>query len=379
MIISTLQENLKKALFVTSGIAEKNINLPILNSLKINAINKNIELISTNLEIGIIYNLRGQVKEDGEIIIDAKTLYNYVNLLPSKQINLESKNKNLEIHCDTYQTKINTEMNDDFPLIPQIEDDDYFIFNLGEFRKAISQVVFAVNYNENKPDISSVFFQFQDQELILAGTDTYRLAERKIKIKSKKNQKTESEEESIKKIIIPIKTIQEINRILSGLDPDLEKTEIKCVFNDNQVQFSFENLKIISKLINGRYPDYKQIIPQDIRTTVIINRDELLRALKVSALFSEKETNDVCIDFPENKNQVIVSSNLNQKGENITYLEANVNGKDNGIKINIRYILDGLQVIREKKIKLEIIDGESPCIMRGPLEKDFLYLIMPIQ
>jgi len=139
-------------------------------------------------------------------------------------------------------------------------------------------------------------------------------------------------------------------------------------------------MELVSRLIEGQYPDYKQIIPFNIRTKILINRMEFIRAIKVSALFSKTGINDVNLDFPGGVNKVIISSTSGQTGENITEIETAVSGEDNAITLNYRYLLDGLNNIEEENVRLEIIDNNTPCILR-PEGKDsrYLYIIMPIK
>ncbi|MCX6796577.1 MAG: hypothetical protein NTW06_03710, partial [Candidatus Falkowbacteria bacterium] len=148
---------------------------------------------------------------------------------------------------------------------------------------------------------------------------------------------------------------------------------------DNQVLFSLGNTELISRLIEGQYPDYRQIIPSRSETAATINREELTRAVKAAALFSKSGINDINLDFPLGKNKIIISSASSQTGENITELDAIVNGKDNGMVINYRYLLDGINSAEGENIKINIIDGNTPCVIKGEKEEGYIYIIMPIK
>jgi len=143
--------------------------------------------------------------------------------------------------------------------------------------------------------------------------------------------------------------------------------------------FSFGNVELISRLIEGQYPDYKQIIPSNHETSALLSKDELVRAIKAAAIFSKSGVNDINLDFPEGKNKIVVSSTSSQVGENITNLEAMVNGKDNGVVVNYRYLLDGVNNIHEDNIRIEVINGNTPCVISGEKEKKYLYIVMPIK
>jgi DNA polymerase-3 subunit beta len=218
-----------------------------------------------------------------------------------------------------------------------------------------------------------VLFSFDKNKLVLAATDSYRLAEKEIELLGE--QKKDGEEQ---KIIVPAKTVQEILRIISGLE-NSGVEEMLFYVGDNQILFVADGTEVFSRLIEGQYPDYKQIIPASAKTTAIVSRAELTRAIKASALFSKTGINDVNLDFPEGQNKIIISSASGNSGENIASIEAEVRGVDNGIVVNYQYLLDGLNNIDEDNIKVEIIDSNTPCLIKPLNEKGYLYIIMPIK
>lgn len=374
MKISSLQENLKSGLLSVSHIAGKNINLPILNNILLKAEDGNIKLVSTDLEMGIITIIRGKIEKEGSFTVDAKIISDYVSLLPNKKIDLEKKENRLVVKCDNYKTTVNGQGADEYPLIPQIDKKIYYKADIEEFKQSLAQVIFAVSNSETRIELSGVLFDFTDKALVMAATDSYRLAEKKLKIttNSKENHK----------IIVPAKTLQELARILSGYRAGGETAdgaEIKFYVSDNQILFTVFNIELISRLIEGQYPDYKQIIPLKSETKVFINRPELVRAVKASSLFSKSGINDVNLDLPADKNKLIVSSASSQAGENTVELEATVSGKDNGMVINHRYLLDGLNNIDGENIKIDIVNSATPCVLRPEKDEDYLYIIMPIK
>ncbi|MCK4540042.1 DNA polymerase III subunit beta [Candidatus Parcubacteria bacterium] len=373
MKISSLQENFKNGLFIVSHIAGKNVNLPILNNVMIKSMQGDIKLITTDLEIGIVTRVRGKVEEDGEFTIEAKILSDYISLLPNQKVDLEINKNNALIKCENYKTVIRGESAEEYPLVPEIEKEIYFKTNINDFKKALSQVIFAVSGSETRMELSGVFFSFNKKKLIMAATDSYRLAERIISIE------TNTKEE--KNVIIPAKALQEVIRIISVLkNEDLnENNDIIFYLSDNQILFTIGSTEVVSRLIEGQYPDYKQIIPVNRETKAKIDRAELLRAVKAAALFSKIGINDINLDFPENKNKIIVSSASGQTGENIAELDAETTGKDNGIVVNYKYVLDGINNIDSEKIVIEIIDGNTPCVLKGENNNNYAYIIMPIK
>jgi DNA polymerase III subunit beta len=372
--IFSLQENLKQGLALVGHISGKNINLPILNNVLIKAEEGKIKLITTNLEVGISSVIRGKIEGEGLFTVNSKIISDCINLLPNKKIGLEQSGNDLLVDCENYQAKVRGQSAEEFPLIPEVDRKNYFSAEAEEVKKAISQIIFATAMSETRLELSGVLFVFSGNNLIMAATDSYRLAEKKIKIKSN------SEED--KKIIVPAKTLQELLRILSvslGDEVEEKTSEIKFYISENQILFTYGSTELVSRLIEGQYPDYQQIIPNNSKTKISINQQELVRAVKMASLFSKTGINDVNLDFPVGKNQVVISSVSGQTGENITNLEAKVSGDDNSIVVNYRYLLEGLNNIEKETVKIEIIDSNTPCVIRPEQDESYVYIIMPIK
>lgn len=376
MKFSSLQENLKNALQVTGHLSGKNINLPILNNVLVEAKEGEIKFIATDLEIGVVSQVRGKIEKEGAFTVDARIISEYISLLPNKKVDIELKENELLIKSENYKTNIKGMAADDYPLIPYIEKKESYRVDIGDFKKALNQIVFAVSNSETRMELTGVLFNFNDNNLILASTDSFRLAEKRIKVKNESTDKTE------KNIIIPVKTVQEIMKIISVVKNENfeeKNSNIEFFLSENQVLITIGNTELVSRLIEGVYPDYHQIIPQKSETVVLINRIELIRAIKAASIFSKSGSNDVNLDFPSGKNQVVISSSSGQSGDNITELEAVVNGQDNGILVNYRYLLDGLNAIDKENVKIEITNSNTPCLIRGEGDEDYLYIVMPIK
>ncbi|PIR93402.1 DNA polymerase III subunit beta [Candidatus Falkowbacteria bacterium CG10_big_fil_rev_8_21_14_0_10_43_10] len=382
MKFSCTQENLKKGLLNIVHVAGKNINLPILSNVLIEVSN-NIKFTSTDLEIGVVSSVRGKIEKEGKTTINAKLFTDYINLLPNKRVDVELINNEILIKCENYKTKINAENADDYPIIPAIEKENYYSFEFEEFKKAVNEVIFAAAADETRIELSGVYFEFHQNELILAATDSYRLAERKIKYK----EKPEEQKDIIKKIIIPTKTLQEAIRI-SSTSQDIEVSsdepnhKIKIYITENQILFTYDEVELVSRVIEGQYPDYRQIIPstdEKNRTLVSIGRQDLIRAIKASSLFSKANINDVHFDFPKAKNQAVISSVGSQKGESTVELPIEIIGMDNGVVLNYKYLLDGLNSLNSDEVVLEIVNSNTPVSLKAKNRQDYLYIIMPIR
>ncbi len=373
MYFISLQENLKRGLNIVGHITTKNINLPILNNILIKAEEGNIELVSTNLEIGITHQIRGKIENEGQFTVDARLISDYVNLLSGgEKVKVETKENELKIECGNYKTKIKGESAKEFPLIPSISRSNFFSCKSGELKKALSGVIFAVSSSENRIELTGVLFSFNKNKLSLAATDSYRLAEKELDIK---NGGVEGEQ----KVIVPAKTVQELLRVLGGLEGGEmgEDQEVKFYLSENQILFTVDSVELISRLINGHYPDYKQIIPSSSQTDALIERSELIRAVKAAALFSKTGINDITILF--SKNKIIISSFSGTSGESQIEIEAEVKGVDNEVTINFRYLLDGLNNIEGNMVRLGVLNNTTPCVLKPEKEDNYLYIVMPIR
>jgi len=353
---------------IASHIASRNVTLPILNNVLIKASDGMIKLMATNLEMGISAVIRGKVESEGEFTIQARLIAEYINLLPRENVELSLEGDNLNIKCGNYKTFIKGMAAGDFPLIPEIEKNNEVIMDAGDFKKAISQVMFAVTLDEARPEISGIYFSFSGKTLTMVGTDSYRLAEKKVNLK---NGATED-----KNIIVPLKTVQEVYRILS----DDVGNEISLFVNDNQILFRFNGeVELISRLIEGQYPDYQQILPENSKTQAKVNVNDFMRVIKSASLFCKPGINDVKLAISGDKKSVIVASLNSSVGENVVNVEAEITGEDNEAVFNFRYLLDGLNNLDTADVSLELISGNAPGVLKSAGDNSYLYVIMPIR
>ncbi len=383
MKLSCLQENLSQGLNIVSHISDKNTSLPILNNVLIKTENRNIKLVSTNLEIGINCAVRGKVDEEGEITVPARVFNDYVSLLPNDKITMETESDEIKINCNNFATIIKGTPSSDFPLIPSIQKDQTSVYKvkIDEFKKAIAQAIFALAPNEARPEISGVLIKMENKNLTLAATDSFRLAERKIKLLS------EAQEEV--KAIIPYKTLNELARILSTVSRDDtemagEEDYLSIYITENQIMFHCKNIELISRVIDAKYPDYTQIIPQEFKTKAVLDVKTLANSVKAASLFTKTGIYDILLSFDSAQHKIKVSSLNNQVGENKSDIDASIDGEPEELILNYRFLLDGLQNIGSEKIIFKITDKVKPCVLSpissdGKEINDYLYLIMPIK
>jgi len=365
MKIICTQENLSRGLQLVSHIASKNISLPILNNVLLKAERGVLKLMTTNLETGVVCRIRGKVEKEGAFTVLAKTLNDYVNLLTKQNINIEVVDQNLKITSANSKTLMKGMEASEFPLIPEVETAETYEVKTRVLKEALSAVSYAVSYDETRPEINGVYFKFSNDWLTLAATDSYRLAETKVKLE----RKTKDHD-----IIVPIKTIQELARIVSE-----EEGAIKISSNENQILFSLGEVKLTSRLVEGQYPDYRQIVPQEHKTHIVVNTNEFINTVKRASLFCKPGSNDIKLKFSPASNEIVVSATNIQIGESETRQPAKIEGGENDIVFNHRFLLDGLQNIKTEECELEINTNANPGLLKQKQEGNYLYIIMPIK
>src|SRR3989338_1404015 len=375
MKFSCTRDNLQRALSLTSHIANKNVNLPILDNVLIRAQEGALRLTTTNLEIAISCTLRGKIEEKGEFTIPSKLFFDYVNLLPNEKIDLDFSEDTVSLSCASDKTKIKGLPAADFPLVPSVNTERSFEIPINAFRQAINRVLFAVTNNEARPELTGIFMKFFPREgkIVLAATDSYRLAESTISFSKK-------EEEEIS-VIIPARTMVEVSRVLSIAKDDIEiPTVVTTHLSQNQIVFLCGNTELISRTIEGTYPDYTQIIPTNFQTQTTIDRDDLMKAVKAASLFSKQHLFDVVLGIHPSTHEIVIKALDVNRGENTTSCSVDCSGPENIMTLNYRYLLDGLNACGGEKVCLQMIDASNPCLIK-PVghEGEYQYILMPIR
>ena len=365
MQITCLQEDLKRVLNITEKIIRYNLTVPILNNILLTIEKNKLKVSSTNLEIKINCWLSGKIEEEGSITVPAKLISTFVNNLPNKQILLKTNKDQLEIKCENFESTINALNADNFPIISQVKDTPLIRIKSSILKNNFSQVVNMVSFSESKLEISGVYMEFNNKSIKLAATDSFRLAEKNIEINNGKlNEQF---------IIIPQKTVQELIRVLGE-----DNLDVNVVLSHNQILFDLGDTQIISRLIDGQYPDYKQIIPDEFQTEIIVDKAELISNIKIASLFSEKN-NNINFSVKPDKSIIEISAKSSEVGENISQIEAKIEGKELDIVLNSCYLLDGLNNIFSDKVIIKLNADNKPVIIRPFGDVSYTYLIMPIK
>ncbi|HSX48135.1 MAG TPA: DNA polymerase III subunit beta, partial [Candidatus Nanoarchaeia archaeon] len=364
------QENLSRALGMVGRVVSSRSSLPVLSNVLLSTDAKRLKISATNLEIGINCWVGCKVEEDGAITVPARLFGEFVSSLPAGNIELATNDLTLKVQTPHYESNINGISADEFPLIPEIKNKPALTLPVEIFRDALAQVVVAASLDEARPVLSGVYLYTDEDQLIMVATDSYRLAERKLKLVSKPAAKLS--------IIVPARTMQELSRILAETDGNLS-----MYLSENQIMFETDNIELTSRLIEGQFPNYHQIIPEETETGVEIDTAEFSRITKVANLFARENAGGIKIEIKAG-GQIDIISAASQIGENTSSAECVTTGGDGDISLNARYLAEALNVIKSPKVSFDISGKLNPCIMR-PMskddehEQDYLHIIMPLR
>lgn len=364
MKILCFKKDLKEAISVCERISGKNLNLPILGNIMLDAEGKDLKITATNLELGVEIIIPAKIENKGKITVPANIFNSFLsNISGNDQINLEVQNNNLIISTNNNSTLIKSQPAEDFPNLPKLKSDNIFSVPIIDFISGFKTVFYSCALSAIKPEISSVYLYSNKTEMLtFTATDSFRLAEKKINHFFP----------NLGPILIPFKTVVEIIRIFDGKDG-----KVDILFDKNQINIKKDNLIFISRLTDGIFPDYNQIIPKKFTTDAIINKEFFINSLKISGLFSGKLNELNMVVNPEDGFFTIKTSN-NESGENIAKIPAKITGESVKINFNHKYIYDCLPNIDSEEIILRFSGEGKPLLIAGAKDNSFQYLVMPM-
>ncbi len=380
MKITCTQENLARALSYLERVVGKQTTLPILSNFLIETEKGRLKISATNLEIGVIVSIGAKIEKEGKITVPAKILSNFIYNLPSGDIlTLEEENQHLKVVSTAYQIRIKGMDGKDFPIIPQFKKDYQYVFPAQVVKNALSRLLFCVSINEARLELTGISVSFLEDGIHLAATDSFRLAEEIIPL-----EKGVSSQEILNKntsLIIPNKVLHELIRVIA-----LESTEIKMALEENQIFFEVDGVEIISRIINGKYPDYQQIIPKNFSLQVLFDKQELQRAVKIAGALSSYSSGEIALVFDKENKTCTFLSQSQEIGENKTVLPVGYVSGEGSLTIvfNPRYVLEGINVLTTEKILFCANNASTPASLQmvdseETPDKRYLYIMMPIR
>ncbi|MGA2910456.1 MAG: DNA polymerase III subunit beta [Candidatus Microgenomates bacterium] len=368
MKLQILQENLEKAVSITSRFASVKAQLPILGNILLSTQKSKIYISSTNLEISASVQVGAKIDEEGEISIPSKVISELVANLPKETISLTAEKEQLKISASGFSSTILGMNSSDFPkVINSLSKEKAIVFSQEELSKALGQVVFATSTDETRPILTGVLFLFGKNSISLVATDGFRLSRKTFLVKEVKGSENS--------VVIPkgvlgelLRTVSENGEILFGLQ---EK--------EKQVVFSLGDVVLTSRLLEGEYPDFEKIIPKSSNIKILLDKEELTRAVKLASIFARESANIVKLQIL--KDEIKVSAESSSAGSQETSVEAKIESsqKDFEIAFNYRFLEDFLHSVQGEEVKMEFSGVSSAGVFTDTSDNSYLHLIMPVK
>ena len=365
MKLSVTQENLAKALSNIGRVAASRNELAILNNILLRTDGGRLLVAATNLEIASTQYIGAKIETPGAITVPARLVTEFVSSLPHGVIELEVKDAHLHLAADKFSSVINGVVADEFPELPTVDENlaAQFTITVEEFKRAVSQTIIATSSDTSRAVLTGVYWHSHEGFLYLAATDGYRLAEKKLLA-------TESDVSAI----IPATTLQEVLRSISDTDKQLA-----VFFDDTQVCFQTDGLEIVSRLIDGKFPDYRQLIPESSETEILIQKADFSRITKVASLFARESGGGITLSASKETSLLSIHSIASELGENTSEAIAEVSS-DGAITLNSRYLIEALNVLDGSEVIFAFSGKLSPCVVKEHAKQtDYMHIVMPMK
>ena len=364
MKIECVVEKLKEAIQKVEKISQKNPTLPILSCILLEAQKNTLVLKSTNLDLGIEFSIPVKVHTEGSVAVTAGVFSQFLGSISNeKSVMITKEDTILHLETEKSKTTIKTFAIEDFPIIPRVEEGKEFEIDVNHFVKGLKSVWYAASISSIKPELSSVYVYGDNDGIVCVATDSFRLAEKRVKHKNAVDMPA---------ILIPNRNVGEIIRVLDGISDDVTLTASK-----NQIVFTSSTLYLTSRVIEGNFPDYKQIIPKEFTTNIIVLKGDLVNALKVTNVFVDS-FNQVRFTIAPKAKKLELTAKNGDVGENVVSLSGVLEGNDISVGFNYRYITDCFQAIDSDSLSLEFSGANRPLVIKGVSDSSFTYLVMPM-
>lgn len=365
MELTVTQENLAKALSAVGRVASSKTQLPILSNILLRTDSNRLLVAATNLEIATTQHIGAKIVKPGAITVPARLVSEFISSLPKGTVELRVEHDHLHIKAGSYSSTINGVIADDFPELPTIDETSSIQYSIKseDFKQAISQTVITSSNDATRPVLTGVYWHSHEGHLYLAATDGYRLSERRL-----------VETTSDVSAIVPTTSLQEVLRTV-GDDVD----EVEILFDETQVRFRAGEAEITSRLIDGNFPDYRQLIPASSDTSITLAKSDFVRITKIAGLFARESGGSVTLTADSEKKTMSIHSIASQLGENTSESPADVSG-DGQVTLNSRYLSEALGVVDGDTVTFRFSGKLAPCVLTA-VEKDvqYLHIIMPLK
>ncbi len=367
MNLTISKEQIINGLQAVQNVVSNRTTLPILSNVLLRAEGDKLELTATDLDVTIACSVEAKVKKPGASTVPVKKLFGIVRELGNSEIDLEVDDKNIcSIRSGASFYKINGLSADEFPPMPKFKEDKKVVLPQKTVKDMMKKTSFAISTDESRYVLNGIFISLKDHKMTMVATDGRRLA--------MVDEEVDVSEKSQGEFIAPAKAVNELNRLLQ------EKGDVEVRYTDNQASFTLKDEKngsvlIITKLIEGNYPNYKQVIPNEVKERISLGREEFLHALRRAEIMTSDKSNSVKMTF--GKNNLAITANSPEVGEARESIAINYKGKEMAIAFNPKYMIDPLNALANDEVFIELIDELSPGVLKinGP----FLYVVMPMR
>jgi DNA polymerase III subunit beta len=371
--------NLRDGISKVERIVSKQTTLPILGNILISSEKGRLVLAATNLEIAIKVYIGAKIETGGSITIPARIIGGFLNTIKDEVVSGELENSELKITTENHKIKIKGIDAKDFPIIPDVPDESFFAIEAKKLNKAVSGVLVSVAHNDTRQELNGILMKFKENSITLASTDSFRLTEIDIQgIKIEDEEGFELFKEKKSAIIIPALALMEVQRIAKD-------EEINIVIEQNQLFISTSEIKIVSRLINGNYPEYKQVLPKKFDIELEVEKEKLLNAVKIASLVTNSQNGEVNFKNTKELDALLITAQSMDSGDNLSKIPAKITGTEFEILFNCRFILEGLSSVLFdcEKVLVKLNKQKSPVIFKkikakGVIDESFSYVIMPI-
>jgi DNA polymerase-3 subunit beta len=362
MKLSVSKEKLLEGLQTVQNVVSTRTTLPILSNVLLEAADGQLRLTTTDLDVGMRGGIEAVVEKPGAATLPARRLFSIVRELPSAEIILEVDSKSVaSIRCGPSYFKILGLPQEEFPPLPKFEDAKTFTLRQKDLKDGLRKTAYAISTDETRYVLNGILFSFKDNKLTLVATDGRRLALVDLELEFPRSHEVD--------LILPTKAVTELSRLVS------EEGDIKMSVSENQVAFEVDGTLLVSKLIEGNYPNYRQVIPPEAKERIILERESFLNTVHRVSLLSSEKSNSVKLVF--SKNNIDIIANTPEVGEARESLPVNYKGREFSVAFNPEFLMAPLRNLPNDEVFLDLIDEMSPGVIK--VQSPFLYVLMPMR
>lgn len=364
MKFSILQQDLMPALSAVARSSGVRVQLPVLSNILLQTENGRLKLSATNLEVGVVKYVKAEIIEEGEITVPAKTLTEIVANLAGEKVEFITSSEVLEITTQTFSSKVSGISAAEFPAIP-LTGKEAMVIESSIIAKSLPQVVFSAAADDGRPILTGILTEIKEGKLQLVATDGYRLAHKVVPVAKDISFKA----------LIPRRTFEEVVRLIS--EDETDQVKISVSEDQNQVVFSFGSTELSSRLIEGQFPSWEKIIPANPKARIVVDKGEILKAVKLASVFARSEANIIKLQNLSS-GKLILTSEAKEVGQQKKEVEAQTEGEEIQIAFNAKFLADALSAVNTSQVIIELSGNLSAALFKPMGEEGLQYIVMPV-